>query len=200
MNMKNLTKTVVLVLAIAVVLTGCKAPTQLINDVKGGIETVTKAGADKYAAEELKAINDDLTKALDEIAAQDKKFFKKFGPAKEMLAQVQVKTTELQAALPAKIEAAKNAAIQLQGEAKAALEQAAELLKKAPKGKGTAKDLDALKADLTGAETMFTEIQTALDGTDYLAAQDKAKTVKEKAAAIADQINQAIEKVKGGKK
>ena len=194
--MKNLTKTVVLVLAVAVVLTGCKQPTQLINDVKGAIETVTKAGADKYAAEELKAINDDLTKALDEVAAQDKKFFKKFGSAKEMLAQVQTKAAELQAALPAKIEAAKNAAIQLQGEAKAAIDQAAELLKKAPKGKGTAKDLEALTADLTGAETMFAEIQAALDGGDFNAAQDKAKTVKEKAAAIADQVQQAIDKVK----
>ncbi len=63
--MKNLTKTVVLVLAIAVVLTGCKQPTQLINDVKAAIETVTTAGADKYAPEELRAVNDDLTKALD---------------------------------------------------------------------------------------------------------------------------------------
>jgi hypothetical protein len=197
--MKNLTKTVVLVLTMAVVLTGCKAPTQLINDVKGTVEAVAKAGADKYAVEELKVINDDMTKALDEIAAQDKKFFKKFGPAKEMLAAVQTKVTELTAALPAKIEAAKNAAVQLQGEAKAALEAAAELLKKAPKGKGTAKDLEALKGDLTGAETMFTEIQAALDAMDYIAAQDKAKAVKDKAAGIADQVNQAIEKVKGKK-
>ncbi len=194
--MKNLTKTVVLVLAIAVVLTGCKQPTQLINDVKAAVESVTTAGADKYAAEELKAINDDLTKALDEIAAQDKKFFKKFGPAKEMLAAVQTKVTELQAALPAKIEAAKNAAIQLQGEAQTALTETAELLKKAPKGKGTAKDLEALQADLTGAEALYTEIQTALDAQDYIGAADKAKTVKDKVAAIAEQVNAAIAKVK----
>jgi len=194
--MKHLTKTVVLVLAIAVVLTGCKQPTQLINDVKAAIETVTTAGADKYAAEELKAINDDLTKALDEIAAQDKKFFKKFGPAKEMLAAVQTKVTELTAALPAKIEAAKNAAIQLQGEAQTALTETAELLKKAPKGKGTAKDLEALQADLTGAEALFTEIQTALDANDYIGAADKAKTVKDRVAAIAEQVNAAIAKVK----
>jgi len=194
--MKHLTKTVVLVLAIAVVLTGCKQPTQLINDVKAAIETVTTAGADKYAAEELKAINDDLTKALDEVAAQDKKFFKKFGPAKEMLAAVQTKVTELTAALPAKIEAAKNAAIQLQGEAQTALTETAELLKKAPKGKGTAKDLEALQADLTGAEALFTEIQTALDANDYIGAADKAKTVKDRVAAIAEQVNAAIAKVK----
>jgi len=194
--MKHLTKTVVLVLAIAVVLTGCKQPTQLINDVKAAVEKVTTDGADKYAAEELKAINDDLTKALDEVAAQDKKFFKKFGPAKEMLAAVQTKVTELAAALPAKIEAAKNAAIQLQTEAQTALTETAELLKKAPKGKGTAKDLEALQGDLTGAQTLFGEIQTALDTKDYIGAADKAKTVKDKVAAIAEQVNAAIAKVK----
>ena len=194
--MKNLTKTVVLVLAIAVVLTGCKQPTQLINDVKAAIETVTTAGADKYAPEELRAVNDDLTKALDEIAAQDKKFFKKFGPAKEMLTALQTKVADLQAALPAKIEAAKNLAIQLQGEAQAAITETTELLKKAPKGKGTAKDLEALKADLEGAETMYTEIQGALDAGDYIGAQDKANAGKAKVAAIADQINAAIAKVK----
>ncbi|MBN1939952.1 MAG: hypothetical protein JW843_10220 [Candidatus Aminicenantes bacterium] len=194
--MKHLTKTVVLVLAIAVVLTGCKQPTQLINDVQAAVDKVTSAGADKYAAEELKAINDDLGKALGEIDVQGKKFFKKFGPAKDMLAAVQAKVAELEAALPAKIEAVKNAAVQLQGEAQAALTEAAELLKKAPKGKGTAKDLQALQADLTGAETLFTEIQTALDTQDYLGAADKAKTVKDRVAAITEQVNAAIAKVK----
>ncbi|MCC7296102.1 MAG: hypothetical protein IT188_09705, partial [Acidobacteria bacterium] len=99
-------------------------------------------------------------------------------------------------ALPAKIEAAKNLAIQLQGEAQAAITETTELLKKAPKGKGTAKDLEALKADLAGAETMYTEIQAALDAGDYIGAQDKANSVKAKVAAIADQINAAIAKVK----
>ncbi len=197
--MKGLTKNLVLVLAIAVVLTGCKQPTQLINDAKAAIEDVTKAGADKYAADDLKKLNTDLTAALDEVNAQDKKFFKKFGTAKEMLTKVKTDVDALKAALPAKIEAAKNAAIQLQGEAKAAIDEAKELLAKAPKGKGTAKDIEAMKADLTGAETAFAEIQTALDGMDYKAAADKAKSVKEKATAVADQVKAAIEKVKGKK-
>lgn len=197
--MKGLTKNLVLVLAIALVFSGCKQPTQLINDAKAVIEDVTTAGADKYAAEELKKLNDDLTAALDEVAAQDKKFFKKFGSAKEMLAKVKTDADALKAALPAKIEAAKNAAIQLQGEAQAAIDEAKALLAKAPTGKGTKKDIDALKADLAGAETAFAEIQAALDGQDYIAAADKAKSVKEKAVAISDQVKAAIEKVTGKK-
>ncbi|MCJ7563395.1 MAG: hypothetical protein MUP52_02260 [Candidatus Aminicenantes bacterium] len=194
--MKGLTKNLVLVLAIAVVLTGCKQPTQLIDDAKAAIEDVTKAGADKYAADDLQKLNTDLTAALDEVNAQDKKFLKKFGTAKEMLTKLKTDVDALKAALPAKIEAAKNAAIQLQTEAKAAIDEAKALLAKAPKGKGTAKDIEAMKAELTGAETAFAEIQTALDAQDYIGAADKAKSIKEKAAAVTSQIQAAIEKKK----
>lgn len=194
--MKGLTKNLVLVLAIAVVLTGCKQPTQLIDDAKAAIEDVTKAGADKYAADDLKKLNTDLTAALDEVNAQDKKFLKKFGTAKEMLTKLKTDVDALKAALPAKIEAAKNAAIQLQSEAKAAIDEAKALLAKAPKGKGTAKDIEAMKAELTGAETAFAEIQTALDAQDYIGAADKAKSIKEKAAAVTSQVKAAIEKKK----
>ena len=194
--MKGLTKNLVLVLAIAVVLTGCKQPTQLIDDAKAAIEDVKKAGADKYAADDLQKLNTDLTAALDEVNAQDKKFLKKFGTAKEMLTKLKADVDALKAALPAKIEAAKNAAIQLQSEAKAAIDEATAMLAKAPKGKGTAKDIEAMKAELTGAETAFAEIQTALDAQDYIGAADKAKSIKEKAAAVTSQVQAAIEKKK----
>ncbi|MDP2916133.1 MAG: hypothetical protein Q8O91_11875 [Candidatus Aminicenantes bacterium] len=197
--MRGVTKNLVLVLAIAVVLAGCKAPTQQIDTTKAALEEVTKASADIAPVPELKDLNDKLTAALDEIAAQDKKFFKKFGKAKEMLTNLGTDIEALKAALPAKIEAAKNEAIKLQGEAKAAIDEAKALLAKAPTGKGTKKDIDALKADLAGAETAFAEIQTALDGKDYIVAQDKANAIKTKAADIAAQVKAAIEKVTGKK-
>jgi hypothetical protein len=193
---KGLTKHLVVILGLVFIVAACKQPTALIDGTKAAIEDVTKAGADKYAVDELKALNDDLAKAMDEVNAQDKKFFKKFGTSKEMLTQVTTKANELKAQIPAKIEAAKNLAIQLQGEAQAALTEAKDLLAKAPKGKGTAKDLEVLKGDLTGAETAFPEIQAALDAQDFIGAQDKAKSVKEKAVAITEQVKQAMEKVK----
>jgi hypothetical protein len=108
--------------------------------------------------------------------------------------------SDLKAALPAKIEAAKNLAIQLQGDARKGLDAAKALLDKAPKGKGTAKDLEALKGDLAGAETAFADIQKAIDAQDYIAAQDKAKSVTAAAAKVAEQVQAAIDKVKGVKK
>jgi len=194
--MKGLTKNLVLVLAVALVLAACKQPTQQINDAQAVIDDVAKAGADKYAVDEFKKLSDDLKAAQDEIAVQDKKFFKKFGTAKDMLAKVKTDAEALKAALPGKIEAAKNAAIAIQAEAKTAIDEAKALLEKAPKGKGSKKDIEALQADLAGAETAFAEIQTALDATDYLGAADKAKSVKDKAVAVADQVKAAIEKTK----
>jgi hypothetical protein len=198
--MKGIKKHVVLVLAIAVALIACKQPTEQINNAKAAIEGVMKAGADKYAVDEYKKLDADLKVAMDEVATQDKKFFKKFGPAKEMLAKVLTDADTLKAALPAKIEAAKNLAVSLQGEARKSLDAAKALLDKAPKGKGTAKDLEALKGDLAGAETAFADIQKAIDGQDYIAAQDKAKSVSAAAAKVAEQVQAAIDKVKGVKK
>lgn len=198
--MKGIKKHVVLVLAIAVALIACKQPTDQINNAKAAIESATKAGADKYAVDESKKLDADLKAAMDEVATQDKKFFKKFGPAKEMLAKVQTDADALKAALPAKVEAAKNLAVSLQGEARKGLDAAKALLDKAPKGKGTAKDLEALKGDLAGAETAFADIQKAIDVQDYIAAQDKAKSVSAAAAKVAEQVQAAIDKVKGVKK
>ena len=194
--MKNLTKSLILVLAVAVVLVGCKQPTAQIDAAKAAIDDVLKGGADKYAPEELKTVQADLSKAMDEIAGQDKKFFKKFGTAKEMLVKVKADAESLKAALPAKIEAVKNEAVKLQGELQTAFNEVKEMLKKAPKGKGTAKDLAALKGDLDGAETEFAGIQKALDGQDYIGALNTAKSIQAKVTGVEDQIQAALDKTK----
>lgn len=196
LTMKNLTKSLILVLAVAVVLVGCKQPTAQIDAAKAAIDDVLKGGADKYAPEELKTVQADLSKAMDEIAGQDKKFFKKFGTAKEMLVKVKADAESLKAALPAKIEAVKNEAVKLQGELQTAINEVKEMLKKAPKGKGTAKDLAALKGDLDGAETEFAGIQKALDGQDYIGALNTAKSIQAKVTGVEDQIQAALDKTK----
>jgi len=198
MKMKNFTKVLALALMVAFVFASCaKVPTQAIDAAKAAIESVVAAKGDIYAKDELKMLNDDMTAANDEVTAQSKKFFKKFGKAKEMLAKLVTDADSIKALIPARIEEAKNAALQAQTEAKAAVDEAKALLEKAPKGKGTKADIEAMKADLAGIEASFAEVQTAIDGQDYFGAKDKAAAVKEKAVAISDQVKAAIEKVKG---
>jgi hypothetical protein len=195
--MKYFTKFLVLgIFAISLFTSCAKQPTEQIEAVKAAIASVQAEGADVYAPEELKKLNDSMQAAMDEISTQSKKFFKKFGPAKEMLAGILTEAEAVKAGIPAKKEAAKNAAVLAQTEAKALLDEAKALLDKAPKGKGTKADIEAMKADLAGLDTSFAEIQTAIDGQDYFGASGKAATIKEKAMAISDQVKAAMEKVK----
>ena len=196
--MKHFSKFLVLGIFIVSLFSSCaKQPTQAIDAAKAAIEAATQEGASVYAADELKKLNDDLQAAMDEVSTQSKKFLKKYGTAKEMLTKVQADGDALKATIPAKKEAAKNAAIQAQTEAKAALDEAKALLEKAPMGKGTKADIMAMKADLAGLETSFAEVQTAIDSEDYFGASAKAATIKEKATVTSDQVKAAIEKVKG---
>ncbi|HCS49324.1 MAG TPA: hypothetical protein DIW61_14140 [Candidatus Aminicenantes bacterium] len=196
--MKHFSKFLVLGIFVVSLFSSCaKQPTQAIDAAKAAIEAATQEGASVYAADELKKLNDDLQAAVDEVSTQSKKFLKKYGTAKEMLTKVQADGDALKATIPAKKEAAKNAAIQAQTEAKAALDEAKALLEKAPMGKGTKADIMAMKADLAGLETSFAEVQTAIDSEDYFGASAKAATIKEKATVTSDQVKAAIEKVKG---
>ena len=55
------------------------------------------------------------------------------------------------------------------------------MLAKAPKGKGTKADIEAMRADVAGIEAALSEAQGMIDGEDYLGATDKANGAKAKA-------------------
>lgn len=197
--MKKYMKYMVLALVAAALLAGCgKQPTAEIDAVKAAIDVAVAEGAAKYAAEDVKLLNDGLTAAMDEVKVQDGKFFKNYGKATEMLAKVKADAETLKTALPEKKEQAKTSALSAQEEAKKAVAEATGLLKKAPKGKGTRADIEALKADLKGVEDALVEVQGLIDTEDYVAASDKANAAKEKSASISADITQALEKT--GKK
>jgi hypothetical protein len=196
--MKNIVKGLTLALIVVFVFTSCaKQPTQLVDAAKAAIQGVIDAKGGIYAKDELAKLQGDLQAALDAVTAQSKKFFKKYGPAKEMLTKVAADAESIKALIPGRIAEAKTAAETAIAEAKTALEQATALLEKAPKGKGTKADIEAMKADLAGLETGMADVNSALAGEDYFGAKDKAMVIKEKAAAIIEQINAAIAKVKG---
>jgi hypothetical protein len=197
--MKNIVKGLTLALIVVFVFTSCaKAPTQLMDSAKAAIQGVVDAKGGVYAKDELNKLNGDLQAAMDEVTAQSKKFFKKFGPAKEMLTKLVADADAVKALIPGRIAEAKSAAEMAVNEAKATCEEAKALLEKAPKGKGTKADIEAMKADLAGLETAMADVHSAVAAEDYFGAKDKAMVIKEKAAAIVAQVNAAIaKKVKG---
>jgi hypothetical protein len=196
--MKNIVKGLTLALIVVFAFTSCaKQPTQLMDQSKAAVQSVIDAKGGIYAKDELNKLQGELQAALDAVTAQAKKFFKKYGPAKEMLNKVVTDAESVKALIPARIAEAKAAAENSMNEAKAAVEQAKALLEKAPKGKGTKADIEAMKADLAGLETAMGDVQTSLTAEDYFGAKDKAEAIKTKANAIIEQINAAIAKIKG---
>lgn len=195
--MKSFTKYVLFALFAVVLLAGCsKQPAQEINDAKAAIDAVTAEGAEKYAREDVKMLNDSLTAALDEVKLQDGKFLKNYDAAKDMLVKVKSDAETLKVELPARKEKAMNDALAAQQEAKTAVDDAKALLQKAPKGKGSRADIEALKADVTGLEGSLSEVQTLVETEEYFDAMEKAASVKAKAQEVSVQITQAMEKAK----
>ncbi len=175
---------------------GCaQQPTKEINDAKAAVDAVVAEGAEKYAQADAKKLNDDLAAAMSEIKAQDGKMMKNYSKAKEALAKVKADAEALKTGLAAKKEEAKQNAITAQGAAKTAINDAKALLAKAPKGKGSKADIEAMKADVKGLEESLPEVQKLVDTEDYSAAAEKANAIKDKASAVSDQIKQAMEKV-----
>src|SRR4030042_1843622 len=168
---------------------GCsKPPTEELNAAKSAVDAVAPE-ASKYVAEDVKKLNDDLETAQNAINA------KNYKQAKEILLKVKADAETLKTTLPEKKELAKSNVIAAQDAAKTAVTDAKALLAKAPKGKGSKADIEAMKADIKGLEESLPEVQSLIDAENYAVATEKANAIKEKAAAVSDQINQALEKV-----
>jgi len=199
--MKNLTKWLVLGMVFAFVLAGCaKLPQQEINDAQLAVDNVVKAGADIYTPDDAKVIKDEMAAAIDEANKKKGKLFQSMKDVKAKLTKVKTDAEALVSTVAAKKEEAKNNALTVQIEATTALTEAKALVEKAPKGKGSMADIEAFKADLATLDTTMTEVQQGIDTEDFLGAAEKANAVKEKAMSISEQINLAIEKVRGKRK
>lgn len=194
---KGLLRSLISGIALGLLLAGCaKAPTQEMSTAKASIDALMTEGADKYAPADAKKVNDELTSAMDEVKAQDGKLIKNYSKAKEMLAKAQADADALKSGLAAKKEEAKNKAASALEAAKSSVDNANALLAKAPRGKGSKADIEALKSDVKGLEDSLPEVQKSIDAEDYVAAAQQADTIKEKADSVSEQINQALAKVK----
>jgi hypothetical protein len=186
-----------LVLGLSVMAVGCGAPpTADIDAAKAAVTAATTAGAGDYASASLKAA-EDAQAALDaELKAQEGKWFKSYDTAKKLATDLKTAGETAAADAAAGKEKAKTDATQAIADAKAALTEAEGLLAKAPKGKGSAADIAAMKTDLAAAATAVTEGEAALGNGSFLVALAKADSAKKAAATV----KEAVEMAKGAKK
>lgn len=189
------------VMGLSLLLSGCaSAPTEEITATTDALKAIETPDVNTYAPDSLKAAQDELNKALAEVKVQDEKFAltRDYKQAVAFLKS----TKEL-------VEKAKNDAqankAQAKADAEAAIaalppimEEATAMLAKAPRGKDTKADLEAMQNDLKLAEEAAAEANNAMFTEQYKDALAKANTAKEKAMAITEQVKAAREKL--GKK
>jgi len=190
---KNLWMVLGLAVAATFMLTACAAPPKVeIDAAKAALDSAATAGATEYAPDALKAA-EDAQAALDaELKAQEGKWFPSYTKATELATAAKSAGEKAVADAAAGKEKAKADATTAIEEAKGLLAEAQALLDKAPKGKGTAADIEAMKTDLTNAGATIAEAETSLGGARFLDAKAKAEAAKTAAMTVKTAVETAM--------
>jgi hypothetical protein len=198
--MKNSLLAISLIIGCGLLFAACaSAPTAEITATKAAVTTAQTDDVRTYAADSLKAAEDEMSKALAEVQTQDGKFFisRDFKQASTMLKSAKDLAEKAVGDAQANKAKAKSDAEAALAALPQSIEEAKKALAKAPKGKDTKADLEAMQNDLKVAEEALTEANTALSNGQYKDALTKAESAREKTAAIIDQVQKALEKIRG---
>jgi len=201
MRHRSLTALALFGLAAAVAAGCAQVPQADIDAAKAAVEQAATAGAADYAPDSFRAAQDAETLLDAELAAQGEKFSltRSYAKATELAAALKAAGEKAAADAATGREAARNEATTLIADAKASLAKAEQLLAKAPRGKGTAQDLAALKADLSGAAMSIAEAETAFATEAFIDAKTKAEAANAAAANVIAAIEQAMAARRGGR-
>ncbi len=184
---------VALILGLAVMVSACSSPPQpAIDAAKAALDAAGAAGAGEYAAESLKAAQDAQAALEAELKAQEGKWFASYTKAAELAAAATTAAEKATTDAAAGKEKAKADATTAIEEAKALLTEAQALLDKAPKGKGSAADIEVMKTDLATAATTITEAEGSLGGERFLDAKAKAEAAKGAASTVKTAVEAAM--------
>jgi len=198
--MKNSLLAISLIIGCGLLFAACaSAPTAEITATKAAVATAQTDDVRTYAADSLKAAEDEMSKALAEVQTQDGKLFvsRDYKQASTTLKSAKDLAEKAASDAQANKTKAKSDAEAALAALPQSIEEAKKALAKAPKGKDTRADLEAMQNDLKVAEEALNEANTALSQGQYKDALTKAESAKEKASAIVEQVQKAQEKIRG---
>ena len=199
-KMKNKVLMGLAAIVMVAVLSSCgKKPQVEIDATNAAIEAAKTAEAAVYVPAEFAAVQDSMTAIMADVAAQESKLFKKFGPAKLKLDATLALANQVAANAAVKKEEVKKEVETLLTEIKAVIEENTTLMKKAPRGKEGAAVLEQIKTEMVTIEASVVEAQGLYDKGTYMDADNKVKAAKERAVGINTELKEAIAKVKGRK-
>jgi hypothetical protein len=179
-----------------------KEPSDAIGAAKSSLDAAKTAGAADYAPAAL-ASAETQAAALDaELKAQSEKFAltRSYAKASELAAAAKAAADKAAAEAVAGKEQMKAEATTLIAGVRGSLDAARQALAKAPKGKGSAADLEAMNADVAGVESSLASMDAAMAAGNYKDAKVKAEAARQTLDKIVADVKAAVEAKKAGKK
>jgi hypothetical protein len=199
-KMKNKVLMGLAAIAMVAVLSSCgKKPQVEIDATNAAIAAAQTAEAAVYVPAEFAAVQDSMKAIMADVAAQESKLFKKFGPAKAKLATTLTLANQVAANAATKKEEVKKEVEATMTAIKGVIEENKTLITKAPRGKEGAAVLEQIKTEMATIETSVAEAQGLYDKGSYMDALNKVKAANERATGINTELKDAIAKVKGKK-
>jgi hypothetical protein len=185
-------------LAMIALAVGCqKPPAERIDAAHQALDRAKTAEASEYAPASLAAAEDAIKRLEEEMALQNDKWFRSYKKTGELAeAAVQASDKAVSDARTAK-EQAHVEATNMIADARTMLDEADQLLKNAPAGKGTAADLAAMRLDLDHAGTILGEADSALAAERFTEAKAKAEAARAQAEQVRDAVMTAMQSRRG---
>jgi hypothetical protein len=187
-------------LAAALLFFACaSAPTEEITATRTAVTAAQTDDVKTYASESLKNAEDTLSKAMAAVQEQDNKFAlsRDYKAASDLLKQAKDLAAKAESdALANKAQAKADAETIIAGLTQL-LADAKKALATAPRGKDTKAELEAMQNDLKAAEEASAASTQAMTQEKFNDALAQAKTAKDKADLIIQQVTAAKAKIKG---
>jgi hypothetical protein len=175
---------------------GCsQPPTEAASAATAAVQSAREAGGPDYAPESFGMAEQALTSLETELAAQKEKFvlLRSYESAQKLAAEAQAAGEKAQTDAIAGKEAARVEAAQLLESVQVSLEEVKGLLEKAPRGKGTRAEIEAMQADVAAVEAGLPDIESALVDGSYLDARAKAQAAQEALDRVRSEIEGAMQ-------
>jgi ABC-type transporter Mla subunit MlaD len=168
---------------------GCDdVPQQEIDDANSALAAAKTAEADKYVADKFNAAKQALDRAMAVVQEEESAMFSNFDEARTLLATAKTAADEAAAAVSAKKEEVKQAAESALAGIPAEVATTEKMWRSAPRGKGTREALAMMKEEIDRTAAMQSQVQAALDGGDYLGAQQKAMEISGKLKSLQGEL------------
>jgi len=176
-----------------------KEPTEALTAARTALEAAKTAGAADYAPAALAEAETAASALEAELKAQAEKFAltRSYTRAGELAAALTTAADQAAAAAATGKEQMKAEATTLIEGVRGGIDAAREALAKAPKGKGSAADLEAMAGDVTGVESALGEMDAAMAAGSYKDAKVKAEAAKATLDKVVADVQAAIDARKG---